>query len=122
MSEHEHKHEHDGECCGGKNHKEGEGCGCNCDNHHDHEHEIDYITITNFDGTDLDCAILGTFEVETIEDKSFIALLPKDSDEVILLSFVVDGEELVLDQIADEHFDKVSVEFMQLYGEENFEQ
>ncbi len=114
-------HEDDHECCGGHGHNDG-GCGCG----HDHSEDglldpIEYITITLEDGQDHSCAILGTFDVPEIEGKEYMALLPEGTDEVIIFSFTVDEEELTLDPVLDEEFEKVSAEFMSLYGEENFE-
>ncbi len=118
----------DHECCGAHNHEAGEGCGCGHDHVHHHEHvlenaddAVEYITITLEDGKDVACAILGTFAVEAIADKEYMALLPEGSDEVIIFSFEVDADELTLDPIPDEEFELVSAEFMALYGEENFE-
>lgn len=125
MSEEKKLHEDGTECCGGKGHADNEEC---CGGHHHHDHfvedaddAVDYITLTLEDGKDVECAILGTFNVDSIVEFEFMALLPKDSEEVIIFSFVVDGDQLTLDPIADEIFEEVSNEFMRLYGEENFE-
>lgn len=125
MSEHNHEHEH--ECCGKHDHSKGEGCGCG-GHHHDHdldgllEEQLEYITITSEAGEEVSCAILGTFDVETIEEKEFMALLPDDGkDEVLIFSFMINGEELILDPLLEEHFEAVANEFKKLYGEENFE-
>lgn len=126
MSEHKHDHEccgghghhdHDHECCGGHGHNEGEGCGCG----HDHDEHIEYITITLEDGKETSCAILGTFDVESIAGKEYMALLPEGTEEVIIFEFTVDENELTLDAIPDEEFEIVSEEFMSLYGRDNFE-
>lgn len=118
------EHKHDGhQCCGKHNHDKGEGCGCghNHDDMSDFAEQIEYITLTLEDGKEHSCAILGTFDVPTIADKEYIALLPEGTEEVIIFSYEVDEEEMTLDPVSDEEFEEVSQEFMSLYGEENFE-
>ncbi len=127
MEDNKHEHENGHKCCGKHNHDKGEGCGCG-GHEHGHHHEegdlaeqIEYITLTLEDGKEHECAILGTFEVPTIEGKEYMALLPMGTEEVILFSYEVDEEELTLDPVSEEEFEEVSKEFMALYGEENFE-
>lgn len=73
------------------------GCNCGCD--HDHE-EMDIIYLTLEDDSELECGILGIFEVE---DKSYIALIALDDEEQILLyEYLEDGDEFELGQIEDE--------------------
>ncbi len=116
MSDNCNNHKGDHECCGG-HHDHDHECQCG----HDHgQEEPAFITLTLEDGKDIDCAILGTFDVDSQE---YIALLPNDSDEVLVFSFTVsEDEELVLDPILDEdEFNRVSAEFRALYGEDNFD-
>ncbi len=109
--------EKDHECCGGHHNDPNHECGCG---HNHDENNHDFITITLEDGKDVECAILGTFDVE---DKEYMALLPIESDEVLVFSYeITEEQELILDPILDEdEFNKVSNEFRSLYGEENFE-
>lgn len=54
-----------------------EKCGCGCG--HDHEHEEDVMDLETMfltldDDTEMECGILGVFEVEGLEGKEYIAL------------------------------------------------
>lgn len=113
---HEHDHNHGEECCGhNHDHKDGECCG------HDHEEELETLNLSLDDGTELECAVLGVFEVEEVE---YIALYPLDADEedegILLYEFTeIDEESVQLDVIEDEStFDKVAAAFDELYQEE----
>ena len=99
------------------------GCGCGCGHDHDHEDEMELetITLTLDDDTEMECAILGIFEVEGIEDKEYIALLPTEDETVLLYQYREDenGEEMYLDNIQDDdEFEKVSAAFDELFNEE----
>lgn len=106
-------------CCGKHNHDKGEGCGCGHSHSHN-ENEPQYISLKLEDGKDHKCIILATFDVPTIPNTEYIALLPEGTDEVILFSFSVDGDALDLIPVSEDTFEEVSSEFMTLYGEENF--
>lgn len=98
------------ECCGGSHdHSEDHECGCGC---HDHEDEVQKIFITLNSGEELECSILGTFN---LEDKEYIALLPDGSEEVFLYKFkLVDDEpELALIE-SDDEYKQVSEVFLSL--------
>lgn len=97
-------------------------CGCDhedgdCDCGHDH----DTIWITLDDDTEVECNVLGVFEVK---DNEYIALLPKEDDTVLLYGFKEDDEGIELIAIeSDEDFEAVSEAFNQLFGdEEGFEE
>ena len=98
MSEHEHN------------------CGCGCD--HDHEEmELETMVLTFDNDEEVECGILGVFEVEGNE---YIALLPEGDDAVLLYKYseTEDGD-VVLDEIeSDEEFDKVSEAFDALCEDE----
>jgi len=87
-------------------------CGCGAE-----EHEIDeaeYITLQFDEGEDIECEILGVFEVE---GKEYIALDPQDgSDDVFLYGYKeIDEEEFDLVDIEDDsEFEKVAAEFEKL--------
>ena len=102
-----HKEGHD--CCSGSN-DEHENCGCGC---HDHEEEeIQKIFITLNSGEELECSILGTFNVE---ENEYIALLPDGSEEVFLYKFKLVDDEPELSLIeSDEEYKKVSEVFLSL--------
>jgi len=81
-----------------------------------YEEEMDEIlTITLEDDTELDCHILLTYD---LEDKNYIALLPVDSEEVYLYSYVeLEDGELELSNIEDkDEFSKAADEFYDLLG------
>lgn len=99
------------------------GCGCGCDCGDDHEHEDfefedmdgnDIIYLTLDDDTELECSVLGIFEVEDVE---YIALLPMGEEEVLLYKYIEhEDEEFDLLPIEDEgEFETVSEAFEALF-------
>ena len=85
------------------------------DHDHDHDHGHEMVTITLENDEELNCVILGNFDVEETE---YIALLPEGTDEVLIYRFVEKGDEIDLQNIeSDEEFEKVSVAFNQLMDE-----
>ncbi|WP_432666441.1 DUF1292 domain-containing protein [Wukongibacter baidiensis] len=96
---HDHEHHH---------HDDGHECGCGC---HSHEGaEVLYLSLN--DGKELECQVLGIFE---IKDKEYIALLPKDGEDVFLYGFEETEEGPVLSQIeTDEEYEMVSEAFLSL--------
>ena len=65
---------------------------------------MDIIHLTLEDDSELECSILGTFEVA---DKEYIALVPLDSeeayaDQVLLYRYEEDEDGIVLINIEDE--------------------
>jgi len=108
MSEKEHQ------CCGQHNHDEGQGCGCG------HDHEENMIYLTTEEGQEMACAVLGIFEVEGQE---YIALLPENTETAFIYGFSEIDEEIELTRIEDEdHYQKVSDIFMELWEEEDQEE
>lgn len=111
-------------CCNNQHEHDHEECNCNsenghCDCGHDHDHEeYEKLHLTLEDDTELECYILGTFEVE---DKSYIALLPEDQEDVLLYNYIEVGEEEIkLNNIEDDdEFDIVSKAFYELFGDED---
>lgn len=82
--------------------------------------EPDTIYLTLDDDTEIECDVLGIFE---IEDKEYIALLPFEDDQVFLYEYVEDEEGIDLINIEDdEEFDLVSEAFYTLFVEEDFEE
>ncbi len=92
-------------------------CGCGCE--HGEEMELETMHLTLDDDTEVECAILGVFEVE---GKEYIALLPMEQEEVYLYQYKEEGEEISLEVIEDdEEFEKVSSAFYDLYEEDEQE-
>ena len=87
-------------------------CECSChDNCEEHENE-NKIYLETVDGENLECNILGTFDVD---QKDYIALLPEYSESVFIYEFKEDGEELELIRIEDEEeYKKISEIFLSM--------
>lgn len=99
MSEHNHEHDHD--------------CGCGCG---DDMEEMETMFLTLDDDTEIECGILGVFDVDS---KEYIALLPLDDETVLIYAYKEVGDDIQLDTIeSDEEFEKVSQAFYDLYEEE----
>lgn len=87
------------------------GCDCGCND------EMDIIYLTLDDGTEIECAVLGTFEVD---DYEYMALVPVDDEQVLLYRLEEDEEGLDLINIEDdEEFEIVSEAFHELFVEED---
>ncbi|WP_304508431.1 DUF1292 domain-containing protein [Anaerotignum sp.] len=97
-----------------------DNCGCGCD--HEHENEemgLETMFLTLDDDTELECGVLGVFDVEGIAGKEFIALMPLEDETVLLYEYKEVGDEIELNVIEeDELFDKVSAAFNELFEEE----
>lgn len=100
----------------------GDKCGCGCGHDHEHEEEImdlETMFLTLDDDTEMECGILGVFEVEGLEGKEYIALLPLEDETVLLYEYKEAGDEIELNVIEDDdEFDKVSNAFYDMYKEE----
>ncbi len=80
--------------------------------------ESEYITLEFDDGQEIECEVMGIFEVE---GKEYIALLPDDdTDDVYLYGYKEISEEEfeLLDIEDDAEFDKVAAEFDKIMDEE----
>lgn len=90
----------------------------NCN--HDHE-DMDIIYLTLEDDSELECEVIGIFEVE---DKSYIALIPIGDEEVLLYGYKeLENDEFELLSIDDEEeFELVSEAFYALYSDDDFEE
>ena len=99
-----------------------EKCGCGCGHDHDHDEdvmELETMLLTLDDDTEMECGILGVFEVEGLEGKEYIALLPLEDETVLLYEYKEVGDEIELGFIEeDDEFEKVSNAFYDLYGDE----
>ena len=79
----------------------------------DHDHDEEQVIYVMFDGEDEEvaCDVLGVFDVE---GKDYIALIPQDSeDDVLLYGFEENDEgEVNLTEIeTDDEYEKVAVAF-----------
>lgn len=81
------------------------------------EQEKDFITLEFDDGIEVECEILGTYEVG---DKEYIALAKEDSEEVFIYRYVdLENDEFELEEIEDEEeFEKAAEEFNRIMEEE----
>ncbi len=80
--------------------------------------EAEYITLEFDDGAEVECEVMGIFEVE---GKEYIALLPDDdTDDVYLYGYKeISEEEFELIDIEDDaEFEKVAKEFDAITAEE----
>ncbi len=78
----------------------------------------DFITLEFENGEEIECEIMGIFDVE---DKEYIALLPDDgTDDVYLYGYkeINDEEFELVDILDDDEFDKVAAVFNKLDIEE----
>ena len=76
------------------------------------------ITLSFDDGKDVECEIIGIFDVE---DKEYIVVAPNDdSDDVYIYKYIeINDEEFELDDITDdEEFEKAAAEFDRLMEQE----
>ena len=96
----EHSHEHD------------------CDCGHDH---VQYMTLKLEDDTEVRCTVLGIFEVDDLEGKEYIALVPDDGEEAYIYEYAEtddeDGFELRNIE-SNEEFDIVEEAFMAMLDED----
>lgn len=104
-----------GDGCGcGQEHENSSACGCGNDE------VMETIKITLEDNTELECHVLGTFEIVEVE---YVALLPIGSEEVLVYRYELDGEDVNLSLIeSDEEFELVSQAFDEIFGEGNIEE
>ena len=120
--------EHNDENCGDC------GCGVDCDDHnHDESEEHDHrnidedtlIQLVLDDDTELECFVMGIFDVEETE---YIALLPTDEEEaeagVLLYKYVeLDDENFDLESIdEDDEFEKVAEVFYEIFQESEMDE
>ena len=85
------------------------GCGC--------EEELSIMHLVLDDDTELDCHVLGIFEVK---DKEYIALVPQDEEEVLLYEYKETEDGVELDNIEDDEYELVAQTFDEIF-EEGFE-
>lgn len=97
--------------CGCKNNEQKDNCCCQ---HHHNTEEGNTMTLTLDDNTELECSVLGTFN---IEDTEYIVLLPLGDEEVIIYRYEEIDGEISLGLIeSDEEFDAVSEVFYSIFS------
>ena len=106
-------HDHGHDCNCGHDHSNSHDCDCG----HDHGEEQRTVTLTMEDDSEVECVILGTFDVD---EKEYIALMPMDSDEVFIYNFVtLEDGEIKLSLIEDDdEFQTVSDAFYEVFADE----
>ena len=90
-------------------------CTANCESKVDEAHHT--ITLTMDDDTEVECGIIGVFDVD---GKEYIALLPINDETVLIYEYKEVGDEVELGLIEDdEEFEKISNAFYDLYEDED---
>ncbi len=82
------------------------------------EEDSDFITLEFDDGQEVECEIMGIFD---LDEKEYIALVPDDdSDDIYLYGYkeINDDEFELIDIEDDAEFDRVVKEFDRLMAEE----
>ncbi|MCK4956736.1 MAG: DUF1292 domain-containing protein [Candidatus Cloacimonetes bacterium] len=69
-----------------------------------------YLTLEWEDGSSTECEIIDKLE---LDGKNYIALLPKDDDQAIIFAYTEIDDEMKLDSVEDEEFEKVSAKFLE---------
>lgn len=87
---------------------------------HNHHEDMDIIYLNLEDGTDIECGIIGVFEVE---DKDYMALWAIEEDEVLLFAYEELEDEFELIPIEDpDEFDLVSQAYYALFSEDDYDE
>ncbi len=82
------------------------------------EEEADFITLEFDDGTEVECEIMGVFEVD---GKEYIALIPDDgTDDVYIYGYKETGDDEydLIDIEDDAEFERAVAEFDKIVAEE----
>ncbi|PKM84204.1 MAG: DUF1292 domain-containing protein [Firmicutes bacterium HGW-Firmicutes-11] len=85
---------------------------------HDDEEDADFLTLEFDDGEEIECEIMGIFEVD---GKEYIALIPSDgTDDVYIYGYKESGDDEfeLIDIEDDAEFEKVAKEFEAITAEE----
>lgn len=82
--------------------------------------DLDKIDLELDDGTMLSCAVIGIFEIDEYPDSEYIALLPDDSDDLLLYRYYEqDDGAFELDNIeTEEEFAAVEKSLLEFMDEE----
>ena len=74
-------------------------CGCDCDSAETENDDADFITLEFDDGEEIECEIMGIFEMD---GKEYIALVPNDdTDDVYIYGY---------SEISEEEFELIDIE------------
>ncbi|MBR4151175.1 MAG: DUF1292 domain-containing protein [Firmicutes bacterium] len=82
------------------------------------DEDSDFITLEFEDGQEVECEIMGIFD---LDEKEYIALIPDDdSDDIYLYGYkeISDEEFELIDIEDDAEFEKVVAEFDRITAEE----
>ena len=85
------------------------------------DEEQDVITLEFDNGTEVECEIMGVFDVPAFEGKEYIALIPDDdTDDVYIYGYkeINEDEFELIDIEDDDEFEKVVEEFDKITAEE----
>ena len=93
-----HNHEHDENCC----------CG--------HDEELGRMSLILEDDKEVLCDVLGIFSLSEEDETEYIALLPDDSEDVLLYRYYESDDGVELANI--EEFEEVADCFDELFTEE----
>ncbi|WP_297810902.1 DUF1292 domain-containing protein [uncultured Finegoldia sp.] len=83
---------------------------------HEHEEELDTLVLTLEDGEEMECGILGVFEVEGYES-DYIALVSEDDKEIMIYKYEeINDDEANLDVIEDDdEYEKAKQTFEEIF-------
>ena len=77
---------------------------------------IETISLTLSDGTELECEVLGSFDLDGYD---YIALTPEGDDEVLIYRYRKEGDQISLEEIeSDDEFEAVSEAFDEMFCED----
>ena len=92
-------------------------CGCGCNAHEHDDAILETMTLTLEDDTELECGVIGVFEVDGLE---YIALLPENDDTVLIYEYKENGDDIELSLIEDDDvFEKVSNTFNEIWEDDS---
>lgn len=84
---------------------------------HDENCECDTLVITLDDDSEVECNVIGIFEVD---DKEYIALLPIEEETVLIYQYQETKDSVELTSIEDDdEFKAVTDAFFELYNEDD---
>lgn len=97
---------------------------CDCENNNcTCEEEMETMLLTLDDDTELECEVVGIFEVEGYEGKEYIALLPIEDETVLLYGYAEKDDDFELVNIEnDDEFNAVSDAFYEYFGDDDEEE
>ncbi len=98
---------------------------CDCGHNHDHCCEEDFpkMSLVLDNDEEVICDVIGVFSLTEEAGQEYIALLPEDSEDILLYRFSEDENgEVTLDNIEDDdEYEQVGEVFDQLFLEDEEE-